>query len=116
MGLRLPLRKTFVRLCCAAAGAVAARIGTWASMIWQIGDWTVDSTTDTIADGSQTRKLEHRATEVLLHLAERQGVVVTKDDLIVNVWGRFAVSDHAVAMVISQLRQALGDDARTPRY
>jgi DNA-binding winged helix-turn-helix (wHTH) protein len=41
---------------------------------------------------------------------------VKKDELIAAVWGRVAVSDHSVAMVISQLRRAFNDDARAPRY
>src|SRR4051812_14527750 len=85
-------------------------------MLWQIGECVADDETDTLAFGDSRRKIERRAMEVLLYLAERQGKVVTKDDLIAGVWGRVAVSDHAVAMVISQLRQALADDARTPRY
>jgi DNA-binding winged helix-turn-helix (wHTH) protein len=54
--------------------------------------------------------------EALSVLAERAGEVVKKDELIELVWGRLAVSDHSVAMVISQLRRAFRDDARAPSY
>lgn len=86
------------------------------SVLLQIGDWVVDGDTDTIRNGATIQKLEHRSMEVLLFLAKSAGRVVTKDDLIVGVWNRAAVTDHAIAMVISQLRKALEDDARTPKY
>lgn len=54
--------------------------------------------------------------EALVLLAANAGHVVKKEELIETVWGRLAVSDHSVAMVISQLRRALRDDARAPTY
>ena len=83
---------------------------------WRIGEWLVCSETDTLQSDTAQHKLERRAMEALLVLAERAGHVVMKDELIAAVWGRLAVSDHSVAMVISQLRRAFGDDARSPRY
>jgi DNA-binding winged helix-turn-helix (wHTH) protein len=82
---------------------------------WKIGEWVADPETDTIQSGDKFHKLERRPMEVLIYLAERAGRVISKDELIEGVWGRVAVSDHAVAMVISQLRRVLGDDAREPR-
>jgi len=85
-------------------------------MKWHIGDWIACTDTDTIRNGSIHQKLERRAMEALIALAERAGHVVRKDELIEVVWGRLAVSDHSVAMVVSQLRRALRDDARAPKY
>lgn len=85
-------------------------------MKWRIGEWLACGETDTLRSDVTQRKLERRAMEALLVLAEHAGRVVMKDELIAAVWGRLAVSDHSVAMVVSQLRRALGDDARSPRY
>lgn len=85
-------------------------------MQWRIGEWVACSDTDSIREGGTHRKIERRAMETLVVLAERAGQVVMKDELIASVWGRVAVSDHSVAMVVSQLRRALNDDARSPRY
>ena len=85
-------------------------------MRWRIGDWIVCSDTDTIRCGDAQRKLERRAMETLAFLARRAGQVVTKEALIEAVWGRLAVSDHSVAMVISQLRRAFDDDVRAPKF
>lgn len=85
-------------------------------MKWQIGTWVACSDSDTIRMDDVQCKLERRAMEALMLLAARAGDVVKKEDLIESVWGRLAVSDHSVAMVISQLRRAFRDDARAPRY
>ena len=85
-------------------------------MKWRIGEWVACSDTDTLKTDGLRRKLERRAMEALVVLAERSGEVVKKDELIAAVWGRVAVSDHSVAMVVSQLRRAFNDDARAPRY
>jgi DNA-binding winged helix-turn-helix (wHTH) protein len=85
-------------------------------MQWRIGEWTACSDTDSLSRDGVQRKIERRAMEALAVLAERAGHVVMKDELIEAVWGRMAVSDHSVAMAISQLRRAMNDDARAPRY
>jgi DNA-binding winged helix-turn-helix (wHTH) protein len=82
----------------------------------RIGEWVACTDTDTIRCNDAFHKLERRAMETLVVLGQRAGEVVKKDELIEAVWGRVAVSDHSVAMVISQLRRALKDDARAPRY
>jgi len=86
-------------------------------MKWRIGSYIACSDSDTlIADDGVSRKLERRAMETLALLCAHAGQVVKKDELIEAVWGRLAVSDHSVAMVISQLRRALRDDPRAPAY
>jgi len=53
---------------------------------------------------------------VLLLLAERPGAVVSQKDLLRQVWRDTHVAPGALARVISLLRQAVGDDARSPSY
>lgn len=65
-------------------------------------------------DGTRTR-LEARAMDVLVLLHRRAGEVVSSREILDAVWGDAAVSAHSVAIVISDLRRALGDDARAPR-
>jgi transcriptional activator of cad operon len=87
------------------------------SMKWRIGSYIACSDSDMlVADDGVSRKLERRAMETLALLCAHAGQVVKKDELIETVWGRLAVSDHSVAMVISQLRRAFRDDARAPAY
>ena len=66
-------------------------------------------------DGKQAR-LTPRAAAVFTMLAERAPELVSKQELFERVWGGLAVSDDALTSCIQELRQALGDDARAPRY
>jgi DNA-binding winged helix-turn-helix (wHTH) protein/predicted ATPase len=61
-------------------------------------------------------KLTPRAVAVLATLAERAQELVTKQELFDRVWGGMAVGDDALTSCIQELRGALGDDARRPRY
>jgi adenylate cyclase len=61
-------------------------------------------------------KLTRKAAAVLALLVERAGEPVTKQDLFASVWSNTVVSDDALTTCIQELRKALGDDARQPRY
>jgi TolB-like protein len=66
-------------------------------------------------DGKQAR-LTPRAAAVFTMLAECAPKLVSKQELFERVWSGLAVSDDALTSCIQELRQALGDDARAPRY
>lgn len=53
---------------------------------------------------------------VLVHLAERPGVLLTRQDLLDAVWPDVAVTPDTLTKSIGELRVALGDDAKTPRF
>ena len=60
--------------------------------------------------------LEPRIMELLVFLAEHAGETVSTDELAEKVWAGRAVSDQPVYQGIAQLRKALEDEARHPRY
>ena len=64
----------------------------------------------------QTVTLEPRAMEVLAFLVARAGLVVSKEELLEGVWQGKWVHDDALSVYIYELRKALGDDARRPRF
>ena len=61
-------------------------------------------------------KLTRKAASVLGLLVERAGQPVTKQELFASVWSNTVVSDDALTTCIQELRKALGDDAKQPRY
>jgi adenylate cyclase len=61
-------------------------------------------------------KLTRKAAAVLALLIERASQPVTKQDLFASVWSNTVVSDDALTTCIQELRKALGDDAKQPRY
>ena len=54
--------------------------------------------------------------EVLVHLADHSGKVVAKEKLLQFIWGDAFVTEHVLKVAISELRKALGDDAKNPRF
>jgi DNA-binding winged helix-turn-helix (wHTH) protein len=60
--------------------------------------------------------LTPKALALLSFIAERPGEVVTKDQLFCAIWPEVNVGDAALVTCIQELRRALKDDARRPRY
>jgi DNA-binding winged helix-turn-helix (wHTH) protein/anti-sigma factor ChrR (cupin superfamily) len=83
---------------------------------FSIGDRRVHPSLNRIDGPEGAVQLEPKVMEVLTCLAGRDGGVVSKEELVREVWeGRF-VSDDVVWRSIGELRRALGDDARKPAY
>ena len=81
-----------------------------------IADWTVTPSRNLLVRRGEHVRLEPRVMDVLVHLAERPGEVVSKEDLVERVWKQRYVTDDVLTVTIYALRRALGDDARRPRY
>jgi len=60
--------------------------------------------------------LQPKAVEMLIALVERQGTVVSKEDLLKRVWPDTFVEESNLTLNISALRKALGDNAAEPTY
>ncbi|GAB2651584.1 hypothetical protein GCM10027193_01050 [Arenimonas aestuarii] len=54
--------------------------------------------------------------DLLCVLAAHRGQVVPREDLMQALWPGVVVGDDSLARTVSKLRQALGDDARSPAY
>src|SRR6188474_2094426 len=69
-----------------------------------------------LKSGAREIRLTPKALALLSFLAERPGEVITKEELFGAVWPEVAVGDAALVTCIQELRKALRDDARRPRY
>ena len=69
-----------------------------------------------LTSGAREIKLTPKALTLLSFLAQRSGEVVSKDELFAAVWPETTVGDAALVTCIQELRSALKDDARKPRY
>ena len=49
-------------------------------------------------------------------MIENQGRIVSKDEILRVVWEDVAVTDDALTRAVAQIRKALDDDPKTPRY
>ena len=60
--------------------------------------------------------LRPRTWAVLRYLVERPGELIAKGDLLAAIWGDVTVTEATLSQSISELRTALNDDARQPRF
>ena len=66
--------------------------------------------------GERRLSLMPKAFAVLRHLVDHAGRLITKDELLGEIWRGTVVSDAALTSCIRDLRKALGDLAQAPRY
>lgn len=82
----------------------------------QIGEWRFDVEGALLQGERQSRALENRAARTLELLCINRGQVVSHADIIDAVWSGRTVSANSLAIVIGDLRRALGDDPRNPAH
>lgn len=80
------------------------------------GPFRFDEINECLWRGSQAIPLRPKPFSVLKYLIEHQGILVTKQQLLHDVWPETYVSDSVLKDCIRQLRQALNDDAKSPHF
>jgi DNA-binding winged helix-turn-helix (wHTH) protein/predicted ATPase len=76
----------------------------------------LDLSNECLWRGSEAIKLRPKAFAVLNHLLGRPGQLVTKQELLNAVWPETFVGDAVLKVAIRELREALGDDPKFPRF
>jgi TolB-like protein/DNA-binding winged helix-turn-helix (wHTH) protein/Flp pilus assembly protein TadD len=63
-------------------------------------------------------KLEKLPMELLILLLEKEGHLVTRDEIVDRLWGKsvFLDTEHGINTAIRKVRNALRDDPETPRF
>lgn len=84
--------------------------------VFAVGEWRVDRPSGTLIGRDNQQRLEPKVMDLLALLAARSGCVVPRDDIMAALWPGLVVGDDSLARTVSKLRQALGDDAKAPRY
>ena len=82
----------------------------------RFGDYRFDAGTGRLWAGSREIRLTPKAAGVLKALVSQAGEPVTKESLFATVWVDTAVSDDALTSCIQELRRALEDDPKQPRF
>jgi DNA-binding winged helix-turn-helix (wHTH) protein/Tol biopolymer transport system component len=86
------------------------------TMEMRIGEFTAKPASNEICVNSVTTRLRPILMDVLLRLAVESGTVVSRETLLSEVWLRRMVNDEVLSRAIAELRTALGDDPKNPRY
>jgi two-component system, OmpR family, alkaline phosphatase synthesis response regulator PhoP len=83
----------------------------------RFGDVTIDAGTRTVRKSDRVVALTPMEFNLLLALAKRQGAVVSRLDLLREVWGHAStVLTRTVDTHVGELRRKLEDDPSQPRY
>src|SRR5271167_1239853 len=77
--------------------------------IFQFGKFQIDAPARSLRRGEAIVRLNSRAFDVLLYLVQNPGKVLTRDELLKNVWLDAFVDEHSLAQSISALRRALDE-------
>ena len=80
------------------------------------GRYRFDLETGRLWSGKREIKLTPKASAVLKALVTHAGQPVHKEELFASVWKGTVVSDDALTSCIQELRKALADDAKQPRF
>jgi eukaryotic-like serine/threonine-protein kinase len=75
--------------------------------IFQFGKFQVDALARTLRREDAIVKLNSRAFDVLLYLVQNPGRVLTRDELLKNVWQDAFVDESSLPQTVSLLRRAL---------
>src|SRR5262249_30918245 len=75
----------------------------------------LDLSTGRLSGPSGPIPLSPKALSVLEYLAARPGQLISKDELLKAIWPGVFLGGGALKVCISEIRRALGDDARQPR-
>jgi DNA-binding winged helix-turn-helix (wHTH) protein/TolB-like protein/tetratricopeptide (TPR) repeat protein len=83
---------------------------------YRFGPFVVDRSRYRVLRGHQVLELTPKLLDLLLHLLDHAGTLVTKEQLLDALWSGANVTDNALSQAVSELRRALGDDAGTPQF
>ena len=86
--------------------------------LYEFGQFRLDVTEHTLTrlDGLKNGKLGENAFQTLCILVHRRGHLVTKTDLITQIWPNSFVEDHSLEKCIHAIRQVLGETPIEQKY
>ncbi|MGL5007132.1 MAG: lysine decarboxylation/transport transcriptional activator CadC [Plesiomonas sp.] len=84
---------------------------------YRVGEWLVSAADNKLVRGDRVLVVEPRLVDMLCYFSTHPGEVLSRDELIDNIWTRNIVTPHVVTQCISELRKSLKDGrADAPEY
>src|SRR5271168_1053036 len=77
--------------------------------IYEFGEFRIEALARTLRREEELVTLNRRAFDVLLYFVKNPGRVLTRDELLKNVWSDTFVDENSLAQSISALRRALDE-------
>src|SRR6266850_398082 len=83
---------------------------------YRFGPFVVDRAAYCVLRDGDAVELTPKLLDLLLYLLDRPASLVTKEELLDALWADANVTENALAQAMSELRQALGDEAGSPTF
>lgn len=83
---------------------------------FRLGEWLVQPSLNRLTRGSQAVRLRPKLVDLLVFLVTNAGKVVAKETILHEVWAREFLAESVLSRTVAELREVLGDDARSPRF
>ncbi|PON16706.1 hypothetical protein C2W62_17045 [Candidatus Entotheonella serta] len=80
------------------------------------GNFRLDEANACLWRGNERLALRPKTFSILMHLVAHAGQLVTKEELLDEVWPDAVVSDGVLKTSVRDLRQMLGEKARAPQF
>jgi TolB-like protein/DNA-binding winged helix-turn-helix (wHTH) protein len=86
--------------------------------IHKFGDFELDRSRFELRRNGRLLKLERIPMELLLLLLEKDGQIVSRQEIVERVWGRdvFVDTEHGINTAVRKIRAALREDIEHPRF
>ena len=85
-------------------------------MRWRIEKFIFCDQQQTLTSGDKAHQLEPMAVELLAYFCKNRDRIISRDQLIDEVWHGRLITDNAVSKVVTKLRKLLGDNAKKPQF
>jgi DNA-binding winged helix-turn-helix (wHTH) protein len=82
----------------------------------RFGEFVVDDDTRQVLRGVEAVHLSPKAFDLLVTLIRERPKALSKEDLHARLWPKTFVSDASLAMLVAEVRAALGESARESRW
>jgi TolB-like protein/DNA-binding winged helix-turn-helix (wHTH) protein/Flp pilus assembly protein TadD len=89
-----------------------------AGLPYKFGEFELDRARFELRRNGQAARIERIPLELLLLLAENNGAIVSRQQIVDRLWGKdvFVDTEHGINTAIRKIRQALKDDPENPRF
>ncbi len=82
----------------------------------QFGEFTLDSKQARLSYRDKELPIEPKLFELLLLFVNQPNTIISRQDILDNLWAGSLVTDNAINKLVANLRKVLADDPKNPRY
>jgi DNA-binding winged helix-turn-helix (wHTH) protein len=86
--------------------------------IYKFDEFELDPSRFELRKNGRVLKLERIPMDLLILLAEKEGSLATRREIIERLWGKdvFVDTEHGINTAVRKIRQVLRDDPEQPRF